>query len=677
MEVVFVLGFALLFSSARSDCDSDVEEYFQGLTSNSPKLWALEMFDSSIKSLGDGYMELSFIYQLGNFDECLAVEGPITADGKPRFTGQYCQFAMGLQGIPQMEHLMQNNSVKETLQIQRNLRRILHHPDFQSLNEPFMLPTLWGVCVPSSCGIEGAKRVADFNMQFYANSIGFMANTSVYPENCYYENDGSEVLDAGSWSFIAFAIILVAIIFVATIIDVSKRELNNSGMQSCVKAFSLKQNLTDLLALPKVHATGQLSCLHGMRTLSMLWIILCHTYSNAGAFPLVNYVSYTQKFSQQWFMAPILNGYMAVDTFFLLSGLLTVYVPMMDLTKGRKFNIFKYYIYRYLRITVPLAVVIWFLATVSFHLGKGPLWIASFEYPRQICQDYWWASLIYIANYFYENCLGQAWYLCVDMQLALLAPLIIYPLMKWPKFGLTAIFLLTLGSVGAVFGVTYVEKLPWTMQIDSDIPTIERYWDIIYVNTPMRAAPYLCGMALGYVLSKKMQIPVPRWGVALGWFLSMALILGVIFLSWIPYNESYDSELYEPLAAAFFGSFHRLAWSLGLSWIIWACVNGLGGIINSILSWQYFLPLSKLTFSAYLTHLAVMGVQMGLRRVPSYVSHFENFYLFSGFLLLIMPYTLFIYLAVEAPLMSLMRLAFKKKTESATKRIDKILGKKS
>jgi hypothetical protein len=40
---------------------------------------------------------------------------------------------------------------------------------------------------------------------------------------------------------------------------------------------------------------------------------------------------------------------MAVETFFMLSGLLTAYVPLMDFNKGRKFNIVKYYVYRYVR----------------------------------------------------------------------------------------------------------------------------------------------------------------------------------------------------------------------------------------------------------------------------------------------------------------------------------------
>jgi len=58
---------------------------------------------------------------------------------------------------------------------------------------------------------------------------------------------------------------------------------------------------------------------------------------------------------------------------------------------------------------------------------------------------------------------GQAWYLMVDMQLALLAPILIFPLLKWPKIGLGLTALLTLGSMGMAFGYTLAYKLPWTI----------------------------------------------------------------------------------------------------------------------------------------------------------------------------------------------------------------------
>lgn len=47
-------------------------------------------------------------------------------------------------------------------------------------------------------------------------------------------------------------------------------------------------------------------------------------------------------------------------------------------------------------------------------------------------------------------------------------------------------------------------------------------------------------------------------------------------------------------------------WSIGLSWITVASYWGYGGPINAFLKFRGFLPLSRLTFCAYLIHPVIM-----------------------------------------------------------------------
>jgi len=96
----------------------------------------------------------------------------------------------------------------------------------------------------------------------------------------------------------------------------------------------------------------------------------------------------------------------------------------------------------------------------------------------------------------------------------------------------------------------------------------------------MRAVPYLVGMALGYVLSKKVQVPLKKAAVWVGWFICTAICLSIIFVILIPYAKGYE---YDRLSAAFYAGFHRLGWSLGIAWIIWACVNGYGGTCTYVI----------------------------------------------------------------------------------------------
>ncbi|XP_065347031.1 nose resistant to fluoxetine protein 6-like [Cloeon dipterum] len=648
-----IIVFTCFFISfAYSDCNQDITEYINGLTSDSPQLWALQMFDSSTKAPLDGIYEKSFAVQVGNFDQCVALKGPNGPDDSPRFTGQYCQFTFQVAQSRRAEVDTKNvfSALMSPYTSKENQKKI---------EIPY---NKWAVCAPSSCDYDGVKRVADFNMRFFASALNETPDTYLVDNSCYHVNDGTRILDAGSWSFIVFVLVLALVILVSTVLDVLEFNISNEVVKIVIASFSLSKNIAALTKLPtSSQSSSQLNCLNGMRAISMLWIILNHAYSNAQVQPMDNYITYPREFSKQWFMGPILNGYLSVDTFFLLGGVLTAYVPLMDHAKGRKFHLIKYYIYRYLRITVPFAVVTWYVSTLNFYVGNGPLWFDTFYNTRKNCQKNWWAGLLYVSNYFEGHCLGHGWYLCVDMQYALLAPLIIYPLMRKPKYGLIAIGVLALASTIANFTVTYIEELPWAIMLTNiDQRRVAYYWEYIYENSPMRAAPYLLGMALGYLLSKKQSIRLPKWSVALGWFLSIGLNATVVFLIFIPYSVDY---VYNPLDAAFYGSLHRLAWALTLSWIVWACVNGYGGVADRILSWKYFVPMSKMTFSSYLVHLPVIYVFMALRQTPTHVSHFEILYWFSGFVMLSMPFTLLLYLWVESPLMTLLRLIFKKKKE--------------
>ena len=58
----------------------------------------------------------------------------------------------------------------------------------------------------------------------------------------------------------------------------------------------------------------------------------------------------------------------------------------------------------------------------------------------------------------------------------------------------------------------------------------------------------------------------------------------------------------------------RLAWSLSISWMIFACVKGLGGPINTFLSWRAWAPLAKMSFCMYLIHMTVIVYYCSLTR---------------------------------------------------------------
>jgi hypothetical protein len=72
------------------------------------------VFDSSSKIPGGGFLDGTFLTQVGNYDQCLATSGPTDAGGEPKFKGKYCIFQPGFQGS-QTDVI--NETIAETLEM--------------------------------------------------------------------------------------------------------------------------------------------------------------------------------------------------------------------------------------------------------------------------------------------------------------------------------------------------------------------------------------------------------------------------------------------------------------------------------------------------------------------------------------------------------------------------------
>jgi len=58
----------------------------------------------------------------------------------------------------------------------------------------------------------------------------------------------------------------------------------------------------------------------------------------------------------------------------------------------------------------------------------------------------------------------------------------------------------------------------------------------------------------------------------------------------------------------------RIIWAISIATIIWMCVTGNGELVNNFLSWKFFIFLSRLTFSVYLTHICIVWIYWGSKR---------------------------------------------------------------
>ena len=85
-------------------------------------------------------------------------------------------------------------------------------------------------------------------------------------------------------------------------------------------------------------------------------------------------------------------------------------------------------------------------------------------------------------------------------------------------------------------------------------------------------------------------------------------------------------ECFNETLAVFWASFSRVAWTMGVSWVIFACMKGYGGPVNTFLSWGLFAPLSRLTYTIYLIHMHIIFLFHYGAKSPM---HFDKYYMVS------------------------------------------------
>lgn len=447
------------------------------------------------------------------------------------------------------------------------------------------------------------------------------------------------------------------------IIDTIKRSLI---------CFSIRKNGSKLFNTEK-KTDLQLDCIHGIRFFSMAWIICAHSY----LWPLKMYSNILDAFEGMDTLSfyTILNGGLAVDTFFLLSGLLLSYLFLIDWNQHSRRNWFNFYFHRFWRLTPVYMMILWFNASVLPYLGYGPFWNhgspsssdGKIEYQTDVCARNWWTNLFYINNFWSidENCLPWSWYLANDMQFHLISPLFLIPLATLPKVGVAITLLIAFISWIVTWIINYHHKFTQMFHGISVIANhgndtahvlteLQDYYNSIYEKPYCRIGPFLIGLLVGYLIFKSLQEQIAinkRWSI-IGWIISFILCLTSLY-------SAYHAKM-TPIEASFYNALFRSSWAFGVSWIIFTCVTKKSTFINAILSYPLWVPLSRATYSAYLIHPIIITIFYQNFNDTIAFSHAMILAYFTAFLIWVYAVSLIISLIFESPLIELEKLIVKK-----------------
>ncbi|XP_057375604.2 nose resistant to fluoxetine protein 6-like [Daphnia carinata] len=661
-----------LASNISEQCIHHTQYYLTALDRR--QSWAVKMYESSGRLAEQLFHTNSHNvhHSSGLFDECLSIQ----PEDVP-FQGQYCTVFFENESV--REHENDHNYRSQDL-LETGKTAVCKEGEPKEHKSNFVMPSV-GFCLPSTCSARDLRSAVaqmvgkqltnkmDFTMVAIANENYCYSQDKISTSRIHYDKLAMTVM-------IAFCL-LIGLVLTATVHD------NWSGTSSScpdiapqafhiklLHCFSAKRNCRMLFST-KDDVKDSLACLHGIRVITTCWIVLIHV---AGEFS--QRMSYTKqldiKNASRWEFQIFTNGLFAVDTFFLMSGLLVAFTQTRQLDQhGGFFNIKRFYIRRFVRLTPVYASVQLFIATLWSYVGTGPDWNYVRQMSKSVRQNLW-AHMLYINNYVavidQQSSLSnpltgmiEAWYLACEMQMFWISPLFIYPLWRWRKGGLIwtmACFMFFLGFCMALF-IAY--DIPPTVFFNrpSDMQKLNEYCRKHYHLTIARIPPYVMGILLGWLLhkTKDRKIQINKFLVIAGWVMALLIGLLVIF-GMMPYLDEAQIPVINPFVRISYGAFHRSSWAMVVAWLIFSCTHGYGGCINTLLSSKSLLPLSRLSYAVYLVHFAYVKAYVSHMRKPMYIAEYYFFTTYLGILMVSFMLASVISVIMEMPFMNLDKLLF-------------------
>ncbi|XP_050389477.1 nose resistant to fluoxetine protein 6 isoform X2 [Patella vulgata] len=657
--------------------------------------WALRMFDSFGKpSSGILQFELNWV---GSYDECIAIRAPYTEvnqttdTGEIQFKGQYCTAVLPF--TPETSATPASPMPSVGVQL--------------------------GICLPNSCSAKDMVLLLNDALHELVNITGLKIGFQFSNLTSRCQNEDLEY-DSKAIAAIVVGTIFGLLLVIGTLYDFmfvqmpkwsqsadeddgnlnsnqeangsmnikyhrhsdentpligeTKTSIDNNSMEPgiCGKALlSFSAYSNGLKILSTKQPKGSLQCIHGIRFFSMTWVILGHTLVFAIG-NLENFATYFPPLLKRFTFQAISNATVSVDTFFTLSGLLISYLTLKELKKTEgKLNWFMFYFHRYWRLTPPYMFLMLLYVPLFPYFTNGPSWPQKGVEINQ-CEG-WWTNLLYVNNIVKTNeiCMGWSWYLANDMQFYILCPLLIVPFFysKFIGFAVSTVFLLTTtitaGAVSAAYSMAPgLAATPMAMggtntSTNATASPASMDFFLKYYITPWcRMGPYIIGIMVGYYLYvTELRFRWNKLFVAAGWAVSTASALAVLY-------GLYDTAQGHPISvdtAAFYNAVNRTVWGACVCWVIVACVGGYGGPVNVILSWKALIPLSRLTYCAYLIHPIIMYAVYYAQIKP--IAFTDSLFVYYFFAHLVAAYMLAFVLSLmfESPMMGLENVIFKRK----------------
>ena len=187
----------------------------------------------------------------------------------------------------------------------------------------------------------------------------------------------------------------------------------------------------------------------------------------------------------------------------------------------------------------------------------------------------------------------------------------------------------------------------------------------LYLAPYCRFQTYGVGLILGVAMHQREQIkayfdrtPVYLRAVMIKSVWAFGFLCGIVSLYGLyPYANGGHMGIW---SAAFYNATFRLLWGIFLSILILLCTLGYGGVINDILSSNFWIPFARVNYTTYIIHLVLLEMYMMTFEQDFHFTTINYTVTCAGLLLCINSLSLVCSCIIEAPFIKLEKLILKR-----------------
>uniref|UniRef100_A0A8D8L8R5 Nose resistant to fluoxetine protein 6 n=6 Tax=Culex pipiens TaxID=7175 RepID=A0A8D8L8R5_CULPI len=513
-------------------------------------------------------------------------------------------------------------------------------------------------------------------------------NLSAYSEIEYCTRPERRInLDLLDLSFIAVSLLLIFLVMASSWFDhqlnLRQHEADHYRKNlACSKnmlftAFSLKRNWHRLTGQSRDQLNEDLRFFQTIRFLTFCLVVMSHCWINYTITPVHNPYTLEQTYYSPARHA-VINGGQILQTFFLFSGFLLSlhFFNTRTQLRGRSLGwgvVLVVVFYRFVRLTPVYAYVLLLHATWLAKFQDGPLWKRGVDPERYFCRKNWWTNLLYANNYVHveEPCIQASWYLATDFQLFTLGMILVvavvkYPRLKFKLYSLAAAVSFILPALVIYFGEfdgTFIVRL----QDQRFYYWYDRMYREVYIPTHTNMGCYLGGIILGaiyYSQRKNHAVGNRAWYLQLLWY----IVVPVGFLTMMSNVIFYQNNFEKPsLWMALFYPAMKNSWVLLGAISLYGMIYEYNKLVKDFLSSSFFVPLGRLSYCAYVCHMALLKLVFFGTRETRY---FGQMALISSTIMVVIlsyAFALILALLLELPVTAIQKYLFAGNLENGIK----------